>query len=115
MLMGSNLAEDNDNLCMPSFRGEVKLLVTCKIYSMLKIPSKYEQRYFVRLNSSLPLPVCPALLLDDYAGRITAALQMDQEFSPVDIIPPWFSMLTYYQDEQQARWWPQFSDRVSPH
>jgi hypothetical protein len=30
---------------------------------------------------------------------------------PVDIIPPWFSM----RDEQWARWWPQFTDVVSPH
>jgi hypothetical protein len=36
--------------------------------------------------------------------------------SPVDIIPPWFSMLMYHlSDEQRERWWPQFRDVVSLH
>jgi hypothetical protein len=36
------------------------------------------------------------LLLDDSAGRIARELWwMNQEFSPLDIIPPWFSMLIY--------------------
>jgi hypothetical protein len=40
----------------------------------------------------------------------------NQEFSPVDIIPPWFSMLVYHLgNEQYAHWWPQFRDVVSPH
>jgi hypothetical protein len=37
-------------------------------------------------------------------------------FSPVNIIPPWLSILMYHLgDEQQARWWLQFRDVVSPH
>jgi hypothetical protein len=36
--------------------------------------------------------------------------------SPVSIIPPLLSILIYHLwDEQQARWWPQFRDVVSPH
>jgi hypothetical protein len=32
-------------------------------------------------------------------------------FPPVNIIPPWLFILTYHlEDEQQARWWPQFRD-----
>jgi hypothetical protein len=36
--------------------------------------------------------------------------------SPVDIIPPRFSILTlvHLVDEQLARWWPQFMEVVSP-
>jgi hypothetical protein len=40
----------------------------------------------------------------------------NQELSPVNIIPSWFSMLIYHMgDEQLARWWPQFRDVVSLH
>jgi hypothetical protein len=39
----------------------------------------------------------------------------NQDYSAVGM-PPWFSMLIYHLgDEQQARWWPQFRDVVSPH
>jgi hypothetical protein len=35
--------------------------------------------------------------------------------SPVNIIPPWLFILIYHLgDEQQARWWLQFRDMVSP-
>jgi hypothetical protein len=62
---------------------------------MLKILSKYEQRFFTVPNS-FPLPISPVLLLDDFAGRIARELWwMNQEFSPVDIISPWFAMLIY--------------------
>jgi hypothetical protein len=41
---------------------------------------------------------------------------MNQEFSLVDIIPPWFSMLIYnLGHKQQARWWLHFKDVISPH
>jgi hypothetical protein len=34
---------------------------------------------------------------------------------PVNVIPPFISILTYnLGDEQQAHWWPQFRDVVSP-
>jgi hypothetical protein len=40
----------------------------------------------------------------------------NQELSPVDIIPPRFSMLIYHLgDEQKARRWPEFRDVISPH
>jgi hypothetical protein len=36
--------------------------------------------------------------------------------SPVDIIPPWLSVLIYHLGvEKQARWWPQLIDIFSPH
>jgi hypothetical protein len=58
-------------------------------------------RYFVRLNSSFPSIISPALLLDDVAGRISRELWwLNPEFSPVDIIPPRLSMLTLAGDEQ---------------
>jgi hypothetical protein len=49
--------------------------------------------YFVR-QISFPSPVSPALLLDDSADRIAGELWWtNQEFFPVDIFPPLFSML----------------------
>jgi hypothetical protein len=66
---------------------------------MLKIPSKCEQRYFVRPNIVSPVP--PALLLDGFAGRIVRDLWWtEQEFSPVNIIPPWLSILFDLGDEK---------------
>jgi branched-subunit amino acid transport protein len=38
------------------------------------------------------------------------------QFSPVNIIPLWLSILIYHMGgEQQAHWWLQFRDVVSPH
>jgi hypothetical protein len=31
---------------------------------------------------------------------------------PVNIVPPWFSILISYEGEQLASWWPQFRDVV---
>jgi hypothetical protein len=37
------------------------------------------------------------LLVDDSAGRVAREIWWTkEEFSPVDIIPPWFSMLIYH-------------------
>jgi hypothetical protein len=49
--------------------------------------SKYERQ------NVFPLPDPSALLLEDSAGRIARELWSTYYFSPVDIIPPWFSML----------------------
>jgi hypothetical protein len=51
------------------------------------------------------------------AGRIARELWwLNQDFSTVDVIPPWFFMFMYHLGyEQQARWWPQFRDILSPH
>jgi hypothetical protein len=54
---------------------------------MLKNPSKYEilreAIFIISFTSS------PALLLDDFAGRIARELWWtNKEFFPVDIIPP---------------------------
>jgi hypothetical protein len=36
-------------------------------------------------------------------------------FLSVDIIPPWPSILIYHLgDKQQARWWSQFRDILTP-
>jgi hypothetical protein len=67
-----------------------------RFYGMLKNSLKYEQKYSVRQNS-FPPQVPPALRLDNSAGRIARDLCCaNQEISPVDIIPPWFSMLIYH-------------------
>jgi hypothetical protein len=106
--MGSNLAEGDGFLrttkiySMPSFRVEVKPLVSCcKILWHVNF-SKYEQRYIVRPNSSYSLPVHPALLLDNPACRIARKLWWtNQEFSHVSIISPCFSMLIYHLRDEQ--------------
>jgi len=49
--------------------------------------------------------------VDDSAGRITREfLWPNQEFSPVDIIPPWLSKLI-----SPGGWWPQFRVVDLPH
>jgi hypothetical protein len=98
---------------MPSFKGEV----TPSAPILWHIENHfYEQRYFEGQIHHILCQV-PDLLLDDTAGRTARELLWtNQEFSPVNIIPPWFSMLIYHLgDEQQACWWPQFRDVVSPH
>jgi hypothetical protein len=61
---------------------------------MLQIPSKYEERYILRRNSSFPSPFPPAFQLDGSAYRIAIELWWtNQEFSFADIIEPWFSIL----------------------
>jgi hypothetical protein len=51
----------------------------------------------------------PFLLL--YYQMILLVRLTKQEFSPVDIIPPCFSVLIYHlEDKQQARFLPQFRD-----
>jgi hypothetical protein len=78
---------------------------------MLKIPSKYEQRYFLRLNSSIF--ASSSCFASD--GRIARELWWTNQFSPVDIIPSWFFMLMYHLgDEQEASWWSQFRDVFKP-
>jgi hypothetical protein len=79
-----------------SFRKAVKPSAPCrKILRHVTEPLEVWSGYFVRQNS-FPSPVTLALLLDDSIGRITKGLWWtNQEFSPVDIIPRSFSMLTY--------------------
>jgi hypothetical protein len=57
------------------------------------------------------------VLPDDSTGRIARELSWtSQEFFPANIISARFSMLIYHLwDKQQAHWWPQFRDIVSPH
>jgi hypothetical protein len=70
----------------PYFRGEVKpTALCCMILWHIKVPSKYEQRHFIRTNSSFPLPTPPALLVDNSTARIARELWwINQEFSRQD-------------------------------
>jgi quinol-cytochrome oxidoreductase complex cytochrome b subunit len=43
----------------------------------------------------------PALLLDDTAGSIARELWWTNQFSPVDIIPPWFFLVIYHLEDKQ--------------
>jgi hypothetical protein len=71
-----------------------------KIYGMLKTLHSMKD-IPCRLNS-FPSLVLLALLLDYSASRIARELWCKkQEFFPVYIIPPWFSMLIYHQGDNQ--------------
>jgi len=73
VVMVSVLAEGNGFLRRPH---------VVRFYVMFKIPSKYEQRFLISPNPTVPSPVPPALLLDDSAGSITRELWWtNQEFS----------------------------------
>jgi hypothetical protein len=62
---------------------------------MLKNPSKYE------INKIISLPAPLVFPLYDCAGRIARELWWtNQEFSPVDIIPPLFSMFIYHLGDE---------------
>jgi hypothetical protein len=107
--MSSNSAENNGFLraikirSTPSFRGEVKPFAPCrKILQHVKNPFKYDMRYLVRQNLTLPSAVTSALLLD-HSADITAReiWWSNQEFSAVNIIPPWVSMLIYHLGDEQ--------------
>jgi hypothetical protein len=78
----------------PSFVEEVKPEPhVVRLYGILKITCMYEQKYFVRPNSSFLSPVPPAYY-QMTAGRISRELWWaNQDFSSVSIIPPWFSIL----------------------
>jgi hypothetical protein len=57
----------------------------------VKITCKYEQKYSARPNSLIPLPVLPPCY-QMTTGRIYRELWWtNEEFSSVDIIPPWLS------------------------
>jgi hypothetical protein len=51
---------------------------------------------FRRRHSSLISPCSPTLLLDGSAGRIARKPWWTNQEFPVDIIPPWFSMLIHH-------------------
>jgi hypothetical protein len=69
---------------------------------MYKNNFEYEQIYFEdEIHLSLR-QVPPDLLLDGSAGRIARELWCtNREYSPVDIIPPWFCMLMYHLGDKQ--------------
>jgi hypothetical protein len=82
----------------PSFGGEVNPSThVVRFYGMLNFPS----RYFVMPNLSFPSPVSPALLLDHSDGSIYRELWWTNQGFPVDIIPPWFSILIYHLGDEQ--------------
>jgi hypothetical protein len=98
----------------PSLWGVVKSETPCRKILHVKITRKHEQKDFAKPDS-FASPVPPACY-QMTTGRIARKLcWTNYEFSSVDIIPPWFSVLIYHLgDEQWARWWPQFRDVVSP-
>jgi hypothetical protein len=69
----------------------------------------------VSQNSEFYSPFDLVLLLDDSAHKTPKELWwMNQEFPPIDIIPPWICVLVYHLgDEQKVQRWPQFRDTVS--
>jgi hypothetical protein len=87
----SNPAEDDG-----FFKGDKNHLSPegSKILCHVKEPFEVCKRYFIRLNPFIPLPV-------DSAGSIARELWWtNQEFSSVDIILPWFSMLVCYLGDE---------------
>jgi hypothetical protein len=68
---------------------------------MLKSPLKYE-RDIVWQSQTFPSSFTPALLLDNSAGGTARELwRKNQEFFPVGIIRPWFSMDIYHLGNKQ--------------
>jgi hypothetical protein len=56
----------------------------------------------INKNTSQGLACSSCLLPDDSAGRIARELWwMNQEFSSVNFMPPWFSMLMYHPGDEQ--------------
>jgi hypothetical protein len=57
---------------------------------------------FFMQNPPFPCPYPPDLLLDGYAGRIAREHSGGHwEFSPVNIIPPYFSILIFHLENEQ--------------
>jgi hypothetical protein len=83
---------------MPFFGGELKpSFPSRKVLQHVKITLKYEQRYFEGQIYHFFRQVPSDLLLDGCSGMIARELWWtNQEFSPIDIIPPQFSMVIYH-------------------
>jgi hypothetical protein len=84
---------------------------------MLKIPisdtDRKNSHSFVH-SSYLPQMSQLVGLPESSGGRVRSYPQPASSSSPPP--PPWLPMYTYHPgDEQQACWWPQFWDMVSPH
>jgi hypothetical protein len=87
----------------PSFRGEVKLqLLSFDFMSCKNSLSSISKKILQNTKFIISFAHSSCLLPDDSAGRIVRDLWwMDQEFSSVDFIPPWFSMLIYHLEDEQ--------------
>jgi predicted butyrate kinase (DUF1464 family) len=82
----------------PSFGGEVKPSAhVVTFYGVLKT-LRCIKEILLKAKSS---PVLSALLLDESAGRVFRELVWMNQFSLVDITPPWLSMLLYYLGNEQ--------------
>jgi hypothetical protein len=77
----------------------------------VKTPFEVRKRYFIRQNLSFPLPYPPALLLDDSVGRWVNQEFFYCQYHSTMVLHTHISL----RDKQQAHWWPQFTDAVSPH
>jgi hypothetical protein len=102
----------------PSFRGQVKLSShVIRSYDMLN-NSKSTQEIFRRQNPSFTLHRSSWFATGWFCWKNCqrALCWMNQDFSPLYFIPPWFSMFMYHLgDERYACWWLKFRDVISPH
>jgi hypothetical protein len=67
---------------------------------VLKISSKYGQRYFARPYSSFSSQVPYAVLVDYSAVGMPEALVNESGVFPVNIISPWLSMLEHHLKDE---------------
>jgi hypothetical protein len=59
------------------------------------LASKFKAKFII------PFACSSCLLPDDSAGRIARELWWTNQFSSVNFIPPWFSMLMYHLADEQ--------------
>jgi hypothetical protein len=95
----------------PSLRRDVNLSATCKTLWRLKITSKYEQRYFEGQIHNFLHKILPAFLTVASSGRISREMWWTNQFSLLDVIPPWYSTPMHHPGDEQ---WLQLRDVVSP-
>jgi hypothetical protein len=92
-------AEDDEFLRAIKIRSTQSHFV--RLYGMLKNHSKHEID-IRRLNLPFLSPVHSALILDDSAGKRSRELWWTNwEFSRVNIIVQWFSMLIYHLGDER--------------
>jgi hypothetical protein len=99
------------------FRREAKLSVSCCGFMAFLRPLRVWKRFFIGKIQYFLLHVPRASLLDSSALTIAREHRWtNRNFSLVDIIPSWLSIIIYYMgDEQWPCWWPQIRYMCSFH